>query len=113
MKTERGKGNGMIVLTTTEKEEEAEKLCSALLAKKLAGCVQIIGPIKSRYWWEGKIETSTEFLCIIKTCKDRYQEVEKEIKANHPYSVPEIVGVEMKKVSRDYIEWLQKIVLRE
>ncbi|MEM3445667.1 MAG: divalent-cation tolerance protein CutA [Thermoplasmata archaeon] len=105
------KSNGMVILTTTEKEEDAEKLCTALLQKKLAGCTQIIGPIKSRYWWEGKVETSTEFLCLIKTCRERYKEVENEIKANHPYAVPEIVAIETAEVSEDYMKWLQMIVL--
>lgn len=107
----KGDENGIIVLTTTEKAEDAEKLCSILLEKKLAACIQILGPIKSRYWWEGKIEQGTEFLCLIKTSKERYVELEKEIKANHPYVLPEILSVEIDLGSKDYLKWMLKIVM--
>ncbi|MGC8913202.1 MAG: divalent-cation tolerance protein CutA [Thermoplasmata archaeon] len=107
MKLQEETADGIVVITTVEKESDAEKIATALLEKKLAGCVQIIGPIKSRYWWNGKIESACEFLCLIKTVKERYTEVEKELRNLHPYSVPEIVGLETTFCVQDYLQWLK------
>ncbi|MCS7274858.1 MAG: divalent-cation tolerance protein CutA, partial [Candidatus Bipolaricaulota bacterium] len=46
------------VITTTASQDEAERIARALLEKRLAACVQIVGPITSFYWWQGKIEQS-------------------------------------------------------
>ena len=35
--------------------------------ERLAACVQVVGPIRSTYRWEGRVETATEWLCLAKT----------------------------------------------
>ena len=60
------------MLTTTEKREEAEKIARVLVEERLAGCVQIIGPITSTYWWEESINTTEEWLLLIKSRKTLY-----------------------------------------
>ncbi len=62
------------VVTTTEKREDAEKIAKALVEQRLVACVQIVGPISSTYWWKGNIETAQEWLCLMKTGKDLYDE---------------------------------------
>lgn len=71
------------VVTAIEKREEAEKIADFLVEKRLAACVQIVGPIVSTYWWKGNIERAKEWLCIIKSKKDLYEELEKSIKEIH------------------------------
>ena len=68
------------VVTAIEKREDAEKIAKALVEKRLAACVQILGPIVSTYWWKDNIETAEEWLCVIKSKKDVYEELEKSIK---------------------------------
>jgi len=94
------------VFTTTEKKEDAEKIAKILLEKRLAGCVQIIGPVSSLYWWRGRMEKSEEWLCLIKSREDLYDELEKTIKENHPYEIPEIIAIPIRYGSRSYLEWL-------
>ena len=94
------------VVTTVEKKEDAEKIAKALVEKRLAGCAQVVGPIVSTYWWQDNIETAEEWLCIIKSKKDLYEELEKCIKAIHPYEVPEILAMPVVTGSKDYLEWL-------
>jgi periplasmic divalent cation tolerance protein len=94
------------VFTTTAKKEDAENVVKSLLEKRLAGCIQILGPIKSTYWWKGKIDTTEEWLCIIKTKKSVYQELEKSIKEIHPYEVPEIIATSVVAGNGDYLKWL-------
>jgi hypothetical protein len=42
--------------------------------KRLAGCVQITGPTVSTYWWKENIAKTKEWLCLIKSRKDLYEE---------------------------------------
>ena len=95
------------VFTTTEKKEDAEKIANMLLEKRLAGCIQIVGPIESTYWWEGNVETAEEWLLFIKTRKNLYEELEKATKEIHPYETPEIIAMPIVTGSKDYLEWLR------
>jgi periplasmic divalent cation tolerance protein len=94
------------VFTTTEKKEDAEKIAKVLVEKRLAGCIQIVGPIVSTYWWKGNLETAGEWLCFIKSKKTLYDELEKAIKEVHPYEAPEIIAVPIISGSKDYLGWL-------
>ncbi|HBH87917.1 MAG TPA: cytochrome C biogenesis protein CcdA [Syntrophaceae bacterium] len=95
------------VTTTTDKREDAEKIAFALVEKKIAACTQIVGPITSIYRWKGNIETAEEWLCVIKSRKTLYEEIEKTIKAVHSYEVPEIIAVPIVAGSEDYLKWLR------
>ena len=101
------------VLTTTETEQEAQEIARALVKKRLAGCVQIIGPIKSIYWWKENIETAEEWLCIIKTKKRLFEKLEKSIREIHPYETPEILATPITQASEDYLNWLDSELKKE
>jgi len=45
----------------------AETISAKLLNEKLIGCANIIPGMTSMYWWEGKIEKSSECILILKT----------------------------------------------
>ena len=74
------------------------------MGKRLSGCIQIIGPIISTYWWKGNIETSEEWILFIKSKKNLYEELEKAIKEIHPYETPEIIALPIVAGSKDYLE---------
>jgi len=95
------------VFTTTEEKNDAEKMAKVLVEKRLAACVQVIGPVISTYQWKGNLETAQEWLCLIKTRRDLYDEVEAAIKEIHPYETPEIIAVPFVAGSREYLEWLR------
>jgi periplasmic divalent cation tolerance protein len=94
------------VITTTETKADAQAIARALLEKRLAACVQVIGPITSTYWWQGEIETAEEWLCVIKSRRDLYEPLEETIREVHPYDVPEILAVPVVAGSKDYLDWL-------
>lgn len=94
------------VTTTTEKKDDALKIAQAILEKQLAACVQIVGPITSMYWWKGNIETAEEWLCVIKSKKEMYKDLEWTIQQNHPYDVPEILATSISAGDPKYLEWL-------
>ncbi|NVM20793.1 MAG: divalent-cation tolerance protein CutA [Desulfobacterales bacterium] len=96
------------VVTTTEKRQDAERIAKALVENRLAGCVQLVGPIVSTYRWRDGIETAEEWQCLIKSKKSLYDELEKAIKAIHPYEIPEIVALPIISGSNDYLDWLNR-----
>lgn len=96
------------VTTTTETKEDAQKIAHSIVEKRLAGCVQVIGPITSVYRWKNKIEEANEWLCIMKSRQSLYAELEKTIQKIHPYEVPEIISVPIGGGSMRYLEWLEK-----
>jgi periplasmic divalent cation tolerance protein len=98
----------LIVLTTSPNLKEAESLARKIVEAKLAACVQVLPPMQSFYFWEGKIQTDDEHLLLIKTLPEKYEELEKFIQSNHSYEVPEIVAVKAEKVSENYLNWMLK-----
>lgn len=94
------------VATTSETKDDATRIASALVERRLAACVQIVGPITSAFRWEGKLQTAEEWLCIAKTRRDLYEQVEGAIRELHPYQVPEIVATPIVAGSRSYLDWV-------
>ncbi len=93
------------VITTTDKKNVVEKITNALLNKRLAACIQVM-PVNSSYWWQGKKAKGKEVMLIIKTKKSLYNKVEKEIKRNHNYTVPEILEIPIMSGNKAYLKWL-------
>ena len=94
------------VLTTVELKTDAEKIAKSLVEKRLAACVQILGPLTSYFHWQEKLDSATEYLCLIKSRDDLFTELETEINNLHPYEVPEILATPITKGNRDYLNWL-------
>ncbi|MBN2577405.1 MAG: divalent-cation tolerance protein CutA [Pirellulales bacterium] len=98
------------ILTTVEKREDAEKIARALVERRLAACVQIVGPIVSIYRWRKKIERAEEFQCWIKTRAGLYPQVEAAVRQLHSYEVPEILALPILDGGKDYLAWLEDSV---
>jgi periplasmic divalent cation tolerance protein len=94
------------IVTTTAGEAEAAAIAETLVQERLAACVQVIGPVASTYWWQGKIETSREWQCWIKSSRDLYDQVEQAIRRLHSYEVPEILAIPILSASAAYLAWL-------
>jgi periplasmic divalent cation tolerance protein len=101
------------VVTTVEKREDADRIASAVVRKRLAACAQIVGPIRSTYWWKGKVEEAGEWLCVMKTRQDLFSALEKEIKSIHPYEVPEIIALPIVAGSKSYLQWIDDETIKE
>jgi periplasmic divalent cation tolerance protein len=95
------------VVTTTMRKAEAETIARALVEQRLAACVQVLGPITSMYWWQGKMETSHEWQCWIKSRRDLYEQIEATIRQHHSYETPEILAVPVAAGSASYLAWLE------
>ena len=96
------------IIVTFNDKETAEGIGRDLVERRLAACAQVSGPIKSIYWWKGRMEETEEWVCILKTRKDLYDAIEKEIRALHPYEVPQIVAFDIDRVLPEYEEWAEE-----
>jgi periplasmic divalent cation tolerance protein len=96
------------VTTTTPTRAEADALAQALVEGRHAACVQVVGPITSRYRWEGAVEVAEEWLCLAKTTGDRYPALEAAIRDLHSYAEPEIVAVPVVAGSPSYLDWVAR-----
>jgi len=96
------------VQTTAPTREEADAIAGALVDGRLAACVQVVGPITSRYWWDGRVQVAEEWLCLAKTTAARYPQVEAAIRDRHPYAEPEIVALPIVAGSPSYVEWVAR-----
>ena len=97
----------LVVITTTDNRELAETISREAIEKRLAACVQIVGPITSVYRWQGEIETGEEYRCELKTCEPHLPELEALIRELHSYEVPEVIAVPIVHISTSYRNWLQ------
>lgn len=101
------------VLTTASSQEEAARIGSALVERRLAACVQTVGPIVSRYRWKGAVEEEQEWQCLAKTEAARYAEVEKAIRELHSYEEPEILAIPILAGSKGYLGWISESLAPE
>jgi periplasmic divalent cation tolerance protein len=96
-----------IVLSTAGSEEEAQKIARHLVEHKLAACVNIVPRIESIYRWQGKVESSGEWLLLIKTTADRFPAVRDAIRELHSYELPECIAMSVEDGSADYLQWIE------
>lgn len=99
----------MVVFITASSEDEAVKISKNLIGEKLAGCVNIVKNLRSIYFWQGKIEDDSEVLMIVKTKAELFDKLSDRVKSMHSYTVPEIIGIEIKKGSESYLSWLNEV----
>ena len=100
----------VVGFVTCSSRTEARRVARAVLAKRLAACVNIVGGLESHYWWRGKLESAREYLLLIKTTRERIPAVTKMVKAAHGYEVPEVVFVSIVDGEQKYLKWLQESV---
>src|ERR1700736_3344167 len=95
-----------IVLCTAGSEDEARKIARHLVEQRLAACVNIVPRVESIYRWQGKVESSGEWLLLIKTTAERFPSVLAAIRALHSYELPECVAIGIEDGSAGYLEWI-------
>ena len=100
-----------VVLTTCGSIEEARKIARELVERKLAACANIIPRIESIYRWKDKIETSTEYLLVIKTTANAFTSLRDAFGELHSYEVPECVAIPVTDGSAAYLKWMEESML--
>lgn len=99
------------VFSTVPSLNKAREIAGLLVFRKLAACVSILPGLESHYRWQGKQETSKEFLLLIKTKAALYKKLEKVLLQHHPYEVPEIICLPVTLGSKAYLDWISGEVI--
>ncbi len=97
----------IVITTTTDLPESADAIAASLVRDKYAACVQIM-PVTSHYVWQGQAQRNREFLLLIKTRADLYEECAAAIKAMHTYQTPEIIVTPIDKGAASYLAWIDE-----
>lgn len=99
----------LLVLSTCDQRGEAEALAEALVAERLAACVNVVPGVRSVYEWQGRTERSEEVLLLIKTTRGKFAALEEAIRARSGYELPELLAVPVSG-SADYLRWVAESV---
>ena len=97
-----------LIYITCKDKKEAEKISMSLLKKRLIACANIF-PIKSIYWWKGKIENQKEALVIAKTLGGKYELIKEEVSKMHSYTIPSILKIDAES-NESYDKWVNEVV---
>lgn len=98
----------MLCLTTAPDAATAKSLAEGFLNARLAACVSTLPGAESMYWWEGKLETSAEFVLMIKTTADLIAQLKEFITAHHPYDTPELLCLPIADGLEKYLKWVHQ-----
>ena len=94
----------IVVFITAPSQEESDKLSRGLVEEKLAYCVNSVPGVKSTYFWEGKLCVDEEYLLIAKTRASQFPALEKWVRENHSYDVPEVIALPVAQGSKPYLQ---------
>lgn len=98
----------IVIFVTAGNPSEAATLAKSLVEKRLAACVTLLPGVASWYWWEGKVTEDQEVLLMMKTSRDKFAALEKEVLRLHSYAVPEIIAVQIVEGSKNYLNWIDE-----
>ncbi len=100
----------VVVITTCDHRDDADRLASDVVRKRLAACAQVSGTITSYYWWKDTMEEAEEWQIRMKTTVSGYQRLETFIKEHHPYELPQIIAFHVDKVLPEFSQWVAEMV---
>ena len=90
--------------------DEASRIGRAMIEARLAACVNILGPCRSIYRWEGAIETASEVPALFKTTRDKADALIARVRELHSYSIPAIAVWPIERLLADYGDWVEESV---
>ena len=90
--------------------DEAERIGRQMVEERLAACINILGPCRSIYRWQGALETADEVPAILKTTLALSYALIARIAALHSYDVPCIAVWPIDKLLVGYAEWVESSV---
>ena len=108
--TKTKKKNSVIVVITFKNITEARRITNALLEEHLVACCNLVHPVESYFWWEGKIQKEQEVLALLKTQMSRFKRLVIYVRRMHSYQTPEIVALPIRQGNKAYLDWVREVV---
>ncbi|GBD31355.1 Divalent-cation tolerance protein CutA [bacterium HR33] len=97
----------VIALTTLGSLEEARALVRRLVDSRVVACGTVLAGAVSIYRWEGKVTESSEAVVLLKTQRERWEDLLEAVKRDHPYEVPELLQIPVQAGLDRYLEWVR------
>ena len=97
----------VVILVTVGTQVDGERIARPLVDERLAACVNIVGPIRSIYSWEGAVAADDEYLLVIKSRRELFAALESRVRSLHGYDVPEVIALPVVAGSGPYLDWLR------
>lgn len=95
-----------VVLITAPRGTKSDGLAKGLVEARLAACVNVVPGVVSHYRWEGRMRRDAESLLVVKTAGSKLPALKRWIAANHPYTTPEVLALDVDGGSKNYLKWL-------
>lgn len=102
----------VVVFVTAPNEGEARRIGHTLVDERLAACVNVIGPVRSIYRWEGQVQEEAEHLLVMKARREDVEALDARVRALHSYDLPEVVALDVVAGSAAYLDWVRGATAR-
>ena len=100
--------SAVFIYVSAGDQEEAFHLGQILVEERLAACANILGPTTALYWWEGKVEKSTEVALVLKTSAELVEAITLKINTIHTYDCPCVVALPITGGDTEFLNWIEK-----
>ena len=94
---------------TVPTNEEARAIAHALVASKLAACVNIFQDVESFYVWDGEVKIEKEFIVLVKTGIGLSQKITEFVNKEHSHECPCVMVLQPTDGNKDFFNWVAKI----
>lgn len=101
----------LVVFSTFPTPDKAAEVVRTLVTEQLAACGNILGPVRSIYRWDDKVQDDTETLVLLKTTRERLDAMQARLVELHPYELPEVVALPVEGGHAPYLAWVASSTL--
>ncbi|HLK11785.1 MAG TPA: divalent-cation tolerance protein CutA [Candidatus Binatia bacterium] len=105
-------GEAVVVLVSVATAEEGVRIGRTLVEERLAACVNVVGPMRSIYRWEGAVEEAAEHLLLVKARAVDADALAARVQTLHSYAVPEVLALPVRAGAAAYLAWLAEATTR-
>lgn len=90
---------------TAPNEENAAAIARTLVEEKWIACANLVPQVRSIYRWEDQVCDEREVLVVMKTAAD-FEQLKARVVSMHPYTVPELLKLEVVEGHTPYLDWV-------
>ena len=98
----------MFVYATASDAAEARRIGRAVVEERLAACANVLAPMQSVYWWDGKVQEADEAVLILKTTAERLDALVARVRALHSYDCPCIEALAVNGGNPEFLAWVAR-----
>lgn len=98
-----------LIYMTASSEKEALNIGKTLVSERLAASVNLVGPVRSIYWWEGEIQDEREVVIVAKTSAALVEKLTERVVSMHSYICPCVVSIPIEKGHQAFLDWIGEV----